>query len=85
MRKEKEALRQTKIKKVIEGIQYYIDVDGKWVFTEVHHKERGYCCGNACRHCPFNYEAVPEPVRTRLLVLKELSEIKSNHGLHSKD
>ena len=85
MRKEKEALRQTKIKKVIEGIQYYIDVDGKWVFTEVHHKERGYWCGNACRHCPFNYEAVPEPVRTRLLLLKELSEIKSNHGLHSKD
>ena len=47
-----------------EGVQYYIDVDGKYVFTELYHKERGYCCGNACRHCPYNYEAVPEPVKT---------------------
>jgi hypothetical protein len=85
MRKEKEELRQTKNKKMIEGIHYYIEVDGKWVFTETHHKDRGYCCGNACRHCPFKYEAVPEPIRTRLLLNKELGEIKSTHAIHSKD
>ncbi|HEX6773634.1 MAG TPA: DUF5522 domain-containing protein [Acidobacteriaceae bacterium] len=29
------------------------------VFTEAWHLKRGYCCGSACRHCPFNHENVP--------------------------
>jgi hypothetical protein len=70
---------------MIEGIQYYKDPDEKWVFTAAYHKERGYCCGNACRHCPYQYEAVPEPVKTRLLLIKELSKIKSPNAIHGKD
>jgi len=70
---------------MIEGLEYYIDVDGKYVFTELYHTQRGHCCGNACRHCPFHYEAVPEPVRTRLLLLKELSKNKSPNAIHTKD
>ncbi|MGI9139049.1 MAG: DUF5522 domain-containing protein [Sediminibacterium sp.] len=65
--------------------QYYIDVDGKWVFTEAYHKERGYCCGNACRHCPYEYEAVPEPVKTRLMLLKEFNQVKNSNAIHGKD
>lgn len=26
--------------------------------TELLHKRRGYCCGNACRHCPYDNENV---------------------------
>ncbi|WP_257574810.1 DUF5522 domain-containing protein [Hydrobacter penzbergensis] len=44
------------------------------VLTEKYHLEKGYCCGNGCRHCPFNYEAVPEPRRT--VILSERSESK---------
>ncbi len=29
-----------------------------WVFTEAHHLERGSCCGNGCRHCPFEPRAL---------------------------
>ena len=29
------------------------------VFTEAWHLKRGYCCGSACRHCPFGHENVP--------------------------
>jgi hypothetical protein len=29
------------------------------VFTEAWHLKRGYCCGSACRHCPYNHENVP--------------------------
>ena len=32
--------------------EFYIE-SGKYVFTEVFHIKRGYCCGNGCRHCPF--------------------------------
>ncbi len=37
----------------IEGIDYYIE-DGKYVFTKWFHLKRGECCGNRCRHCPYN-------------------------------
>lgn len=28
--------------------------DGKRVMTESYHTRRGSCCGNQCRHCPYN-------------------------------
>jgi hypothetical protein len=51
----------------IEGEDYYVDNDGRVVFTARYLLQRGYCCGNGCRHCPYNYEAVPEPKRSYLL------------------
>lgn len=39
---------------VKEGIDYYMD-KGLFVFTEWFHLKRGNCCGNACRHCPYNH------------------------------
>lgn len=54
----------------IEGIQYYYDESGLIVLTEKYHKDRGYCCGNGCRHCPFDYKNVPEPKRSLLLSQK---------------
>ncbi len=44
----------------IEGIDYYYNEDGLLVLTEKYHLEHGYCCGNGCKHCPYDYEAVPE-------------------------
>lgn len=39
------------------GVDYYIDKLGRWVFTEKHHLERGYCCSPykspGCLHCPY--------------------------------
>nr|WKN36108.1 DUF5522 domain-containing protein [Tunicatimonas sp. TK19036] len=38
--------------------EYYIDENGRWVFTEVYHLRRGYCCQNRCRHCPYGKKKV---------------------------
>lgn len=57
---------------------YYIQDDGRYVFTEHYHLKRGYCCGSGCRHCPFRYENVPEPRRTFLLQTPEKSNEKKN-------
>lgn len=52
--------------KLIEGIDFYYE--GPYmVLTEKYHLDKGYCCGNGCRHCPYEYEAVPEPKKTELL------------------
>lgn len=38
----------------IEGLHYYKE-NGYWVFTELYHMLRGYCCGNNCRHCVYGF------------------------------
>lgn len=35
---------------------FYIE-NGLRVMTEDYHIKRGYCCGNGCRHCPFEPKA----------------------------
>ena len=52
---------------LIEGQDYYLNENGLIVFTEKYHLEKGYCCGMGCRHCPYQYEAVPEPNRSQAL------------------
>ncbi|MET0393051.1 MAG: DUF5522 domain-containing protein [Chitinophagaceae bacterium] len=52
---------------MIEGIHYYVNEDGWVVLTATYLLERGYCCGNGCKHCPYAYENVPEPRRSELL------------------
>jgi hypothetical protein len=59
--------------KLVEGVDYYYNEDGLIVLTEKYHLERGYCCGNGCRHCPYNYENVK---KTR----KAESEVRRAEG-----
>ena len=57
--------------KIEEGIDYYFNEDGKMVLTAHYLRNRGYCCGNGCRHCPFDFHNVPEPKRSLLIKEKE--------------
>lgn len=52
---------------LIEGEDYYVNEKGLLTFTSKYLAQRGYCCGNGCKHCPYNYEGVPEPNRSYLL------------------
>jgi len=52
---------------LIEGADYYLNEKGLITFTAKYHLKRGYCCGSGCRHCPFDYESVPEPKRSWLM------------------
>ena len=49
----------------------YFDDSGFTVFTEKYLLDKGYCCGNGCRHCPYEYKMVPEPKRSKLLSLRQ--------------
>jgi len=55
------------MQELTEGIHYYLNQQGLIVLTEKYHLDRGYCCGNGCLHCPYEYENVPEPRRAELL------------------
>lgn len=38
--------------KPLEEIDFYVE-NGLYVFTAWYLLKRGYCCGNGCRHCPY--------------------------------
>ena len=43
-------VKETIVKKNVQ--EYYLE-NGHFVFTEHYLKQRKTCCGNGCRHCPF--------------------------------
>ncbi len=57
-----------------EGIDYYMQEDGKLVFTGAYHLKRGYCCSRGCKHCPYDYINVPAVKRARLLAERQKNE-----------
>jgi hypothetical protein len=57
-----------------EGEDYYMLPDGRLVFTAGYLLKRGWCCGNGCLNCPYDYEAVPEPKRS---ILRQATKTKS--------
>ena len=54
------------LRHLTEGVDFYYNEDRVVVLTEIYHLKKGYCCGNGCKHCPYNYINVPEPRRTEL-------------------
>ena len=52
--------------KFIEGIHYYMD-GTRVVFTALSHLQRGSCCGNGCKHCPYD----PKHKKGRVVLSKE--------------
>jgi hypothetical protein len=46
---------------LIEGRDYYVDPEGRYVFTAAYLLARGTCCRSGCRHCPYGFEPGNEP------------------------
>jgi hypothetical protein len=56
---------------LVEGVDFYYNEEGYIVLTTKYHLEKGFCCGNGCRHCPYDFENVPEPKRSEMLKQKD--------------
>jgi len=59
---------------LIEGEDFYYDSEHFMVLTEKYHLEKGFCCGHGCRHCPYEYENVPEPKKSDILTQQQLAK-----------
>ena len=62
---------------LIENKHYYLE-NGRVVFTALFHLERGKCCGNKCRHCPYDPEyikgttKIKEPDSDDLIIFEKI-------------
>ncbi len=59
---------------LVEGEDFYYNEDGYIVLTQKYHLEKGTCCGNGCKHCPYDYVNVPGPKRQELLKAQSIKE-----------
>lgn len=50
---ERDDTNERTARKLVEGTDLYYVENGLMVFTAVYLKRRGFCCGNDCRHCPY--------------------------------
>lgn len=64
---EREKLIHLKHKEAIEDFHWtYIDPEsGNKAITRFRHYLKKTCCGNACRHCIYNHEQVPEELKPK--------------------
>jgi len=60
-------------KDFIQGIHYYLEGE-RVIFTALFHFQRGQCCGNGCRHCPY----APKHKHGNKIVSKEFGYLKEN-------
>ena len=64
-RPDHEAILRAHQRAVYAGKAGYLDPStGLFVLTSAYLRERGYCCGNGCRHCPYGADAerdIPQP------------------------
>ncbi|MEO9022361.1 MAG: DUF5522 domain-containing protein [Ginsengibacter sp.] len=58
----------------IEEIHFYYDSGRLMVLTEKYLLERGYCCGKGCRHCPYNYLEITDPIKRNTLRQKQIAQ-----------
>lgn len=67
----------------IQGEDYYLDENGLIVLTKKYLLQRD-CCGNGCKHCPYDYANVPEPKKSKLISLKNEIQQSKNNNIESE-
>jgi len=67
------------MKQFIENVDYYMEGE-RVIFTALAHINRGSCCGNGCRHCPYS----PRHDRRNVVLAEELLKFNPNKENGSK-
>jgi 2-iminoacetate synthase ThiH len=67
------------MKQFIENVDYYMEGE-RVIFTALAHINRGECCGNGCRHCPYE----PKHTKGRVVLSEKLLKFNPNKENGSK-
>ena len=54
----------------IEGTHYYMEGE-RVVFTALFHIQRGQCCGNGCKHCPYDPKHIKNNTNLQIKYLEK--------------
>jgi hypothetical protein len=59
------------MKNIKQGIHYYMEGE-RVIFTALFHIQRGSCCGNGCRHCPYD----PKHKKGKVVLAEKFSKFQ---------
>lgn len=62
------------MKPIDNNTDYYLEND-RVIFTAAFHIRRGSCCGNSCRHCPYE----PKNKRNNTVKQKQYDTIRQDN------
>jgi hypothetical protein len=66
--------------------EFYINDSGLFVFTADFLLKRGYCCGNGCLHCPFEYKNVINLEKKKKLIENRKNNTETtSHNKHDEE
>ena len=76
-------MQEVLVKSYKEDIHYYMEGE-RVIFTALFHIERGQCCGNGCRHCPYEpkHKKGNQIIHDKYLATKEEIDIFKNNKGH---
>ncbi len=57
------------------NVDYYIEGE-RVIFTALAHIKRGQCCGNGCRHCPYE----PKHTKGRVVLSEKILKFRNNES-----
>lgn len=60
-------------KNLINNVDFYMEGE-RVIFTALFHIQRGQCCGNRCRHCPYT----PKHKKGKVELAEEFIKFKDN-------
>lgn len=73
-------------KNLIEGVDfYYLEKEGTTfkIFTEKYLSERGFCCKNNCKHCPYGFrDKFSDSMSEFKKMVKEQHEVLDKYITH---
>ena len=58
-------------KPLFDDDEFYVNDSGLYVFTAAYLLTRGYCCGNGCLHCPYEYKNVLDDEKRKIYLAKQ--------------
>lgn len=61
-------------KDLINNVDYYIEGE-RVIFTALAHIKRGHCCGEQCRHCPYE----PRHTRGKVVISEKILKFSPNN------
>ena len=57
------------------NVDYYIEGE-RVIFTALAHIKRGQCCGNGCRHCPYE----PKHTKGKVAISEKILKFRNNES-----
>lgn len=61
------------------NVDYYIEGE-RVIFTALAHIKRGSCCGNGCRHCPYE----PRHTKGKVVLSEKILKFTNNEYRSTK-